>query len=1450
MPLFAVCSLMMDDEEKKEEAKNIVNQAKTAANDGRLHDSMALFSKAYLLYPTEKIKKRMEKLQAFIDSQQSEDDSEEDDEMVVIGKNFSLHKTIANNLYDYQKTGVLWFWKLFQKGSGGILGDDMGLGKTIQVISFLSGMFDADHIKTVLIVAPLAVLVNWEKEFKKWAAGIRLKQFHGAKKQRESDLEKIQRTRGVLLTTYGMVVSNTDLLGGDKCKHSFTWDYIILDEGHKIKNPNKTSKCIRAVPAKYHYICTGTAVQNNLMEMWSLFDFTHQGDLLGTRKTFETEFAKPITRAREKDANAYSQQVGNQMSEQLREIIRPYFLRRTKADIFSADNNPTNDSSNKTEDSQSSCTPQLNCSKRDLIIWVYLESLQLKLYQGLVKSERVKATLLTKRSPLTELNCLKKLCDHPRLQTTLTKLLTSAESQEARLDCNLDEEESTEGEENMYQGIDEAAHAPPVDELVKDSGKMIFLVRLMEELKKGKHRTLIFSQSRKMLDIIQKVLLTHDHKLLRLDGTISNPQDREKIIDKFQTDSSYDVMLMTTQIGSVGLTLTAADRLIIFDPSWNPGTDSQAVDRIYRLGQTKDVVIYRLITCGSIEEKIYRKQIFKNAIMKQTTGGSDNPYRYFTNQQLRELFVLDDPRTSATQMQLEELHTKVNTDEKFQSHLKFLNSESCVYGVSHHDQLFSQEATDDQLVGFEEQIDQQVALATQRVREEVNSMEIPTPKRRNKPSSCDTTRSVNSSVQSDTSETTTARSHQHDSSLQIIDNEDAQLHGPFVIDDEDNDDGINNIEQTMSKVKLVDESDDAGTGSDQSVSVLEDAPAQRGPTLDRVKVSVNDSDHVNESVNNGVRRSLPQPSQEISGSSEGDLYTSCLMEPDERADMAKLNATLGMIKISDSTERRQSKVNEDQEEQNDVNNGSMCLVNDTDTETDEDDDTDVDSSHESEISNCPETPSPARHNVVDSFAKTPLPGTPKRGENDTTSLIQSLGKAYRTPPFSPVDFSHAESIRRAHHLQGRRDSHSTPMDSTRLSFVKTPVRASASKIPENIMEESLIKLSNEYVANDAKDGVDDIVKPIIATLDDSASIHDPHKDSFVYVQDTGCSPIPAQASVDPVSRSPYKAAQTSVHVNKSRDEEDKSFMYVQDMGCSPLVHDGSSHVESLRDQHQVNPVVCKMSESYTEDDTLPVVNDEVKKCESFTDNDNPQKPISKESFSDDTLEDTMPISTSAIQTKSESKSRTDPGVDGESDENSGRVDFLRLEKALETSSSKPLSPRSVLSAISPNVKVRDVRGSGLWHTNDQNLAKTLGHRVRSAPKRDSPHAHRSPVVLISPGKSPEKSPGKSLLGNSTFVTASGGSQIGSGIKDNDAKFDPPMNEEMADIAVVESLNDVGCYNNNSNSNIGSCVKEREVKLKQLCSLMRANMAKTTCDVDVHVLMRIADLVQELGVGLG
>lgn len=326
--------------------------------------------------------------------------------------------------------------------------------------------------------------------------------------------------------------------------------------------------------------------------------------------------------------------------------------------------------------------------KNDFVIWLKMSDSQIKIYSDFLGLERVKEMLMSTRSPLAELNVLKKICDHPRLLSTLAceQLGLDEEARLVELDT---EEQSATSFATQPKGL-----GPSDKVLTQESGKMAFLVSLLENLKSEGHRCLVFSQSRKMLDIIQRVMRHVGHKILRIDGTVISTAERQHIINTFQNDSSYTCFLLTTQVGGVGITLTKADRVVIFDPSWNPASDAQAVDRVYRIGQKRTVVIYRLITCGTLEEKIYRKQIFKEALMKQTTGSSKNPFRYFSRQELRDLFTLDDPHTSKTQMQLEEMHSSQRkTDSELDAHIKFMMTLN-IFGISDHNLMYSQEAVE------------------------------------------------------------------------------------------------------------------------------------------------------------------------------------------------------------------------------------------------------------------------------------------------------------------------------------------------------------------------------------------------------------------------------------------------------------------------------------------------------------------------------------------------------------------------------------------------------------------------------------------------------------------------------------------------------------------------------------------------------------------------------------
>uniref|UniRef100_A0A8D2N271 DNA excision repair protein ERCC-6-like n=1 Tax=Zonotrichia albicollis TaxID=44394 RepID=A0A8D2N271_ZONAL len=571
----------------------------------------------------------------------------------------------------------------------------MGLGKTIQVIAFLSGMFDAELIQHVLLIMPTTLVSSWLAEFARWTPGLRVKEFHGTSKtERTRNLERVQRKNGIIITSYQMLINNWKQLAS-RHEQEFVWDYIILDEAHKIKcQSNKTTKCVYAIPAQYRILLTGTPVQNNLREMWSLFDFACQGSLLGTAKTFKMEYENPITRAREKDATPGEKALGLKISENLMAIIKPYFLRRTKEDIKSyhadkADAHlPEDPSENKAP-----VMPSLT-RKNDFVVWVYLAPVQEEIYRNFLCLDHVKEVLMTTRSPLAELTVLKKICDHPRL-------LSARACIQLGLDEQVGSEQDYMMEAGVFSGMNKIDHLSD-ETVIQESGKMQFLVGLLERLREEGHRTLVFSQSRKMLDIIELVLSRRQFQILRIDGTVTHLTERERRINAFQSSTDYSVFLLTTQVGGVGITLTAASRVVIFDPSWNPATDAQAVDRAYRIGQKENVVIYRLITCGTVEEKIYRRQVFKDSLIRQTTGDKKNPFRYFSKQELRELFTLEDTQTSATQIQLQSLHAmQRKSDLQLDEHLAYLHS-LAMFGISDHDLMYTREMAHEEQVESEE----------------------------------------------------------------------------------------------------------------------------------------------------------------------------------------------------------------------------------------------------------------------------------------------------------------------------------------------------------------------------------------------------------------------------------------------------------------------------------------------------------------------------------------------------------------------------------------------------------------------------------------------------------------------------------------------------------------------------------------------------------------------------
>lgn len=353
--------------------------------------------------------------------------------------------------------------------------------------------------------------------------------------------------------------------------------FTVLDEGHKIRNPDAaiTLAC-KKFNTPNRIILTGTPIQNNLKELWSLFDFCYPGKL-GTLPVFLSQFAVPITLGGYSNASKFQVQTAYKCSCVLRDLIKPYLLRRLKKDV----------------------KHQLP-EKKENVIFCKLTDQQVLVYDSYLKSREVKKTLEGEHLLFKAITNLRKVCNHPDL---------------------LYEKNSIEDFGNKSR-----------------SGKMMVVEKLLALWKEQNHRVLLFSQSRQMLDILEKFIQEKGYTYSRMDGTTS-VKDRNPLINNFNKDDSIFIFLLTTKVGGLGVNLIGANRIILFDPDWNPSTDLQALERAWRLGQKKQVTVYRLMTSGTIEEKMYHRQIFKQFLSNKVLK-DPRQKRLFKSNDLYELFTL------------------------------------------------------------------------------------------------------------------------------------------------------------------------------------------------------------------------------------------------------------------------------------------------------------------------------------------------------------------------------------------------------------------------------------------------------------------------------------------------------------------------------------------------------------------------------------------------------------------------------------------------------------------------------------------------------------------------------------------------------------------------------------------------------------------------------------------
>ncbi|KAI9741643.1 MAG: hypothetical protein M1834_000027 [Cirrosporium novae-zelandiae] len=526
-------------------------------------------------------------------------------------------------LFDYQKTGVQWLWELYSQQVGGIVGDEMGLGKTIQTISFLAGLHYSKLLtKPIIVVCPATVMKQWVNEFHRWWPPLRVSILHssgsgmvdiGREQQREESLiserwkssrsqklprghkaakkivDRVVKEGHVLVTTY------TGLQTYAKLLIPTNWEYAVLDEGHKIRNPNTaiTIYCKELLTAN-RVILSGTPMQNNLAELWSLFDFVFPMRL-GTLVNFRNQFEIPIKQGGYANASNLQVQTAMKCATTLKDAISPYLLQRYKVDVAS-------DLPKKTEQ----------------LVFCKLTKLQRDAYETFLASGDMKSIMNGKRQVLFGIDILRKICNHPDLEDHKNLALKPG-----------------------YE------YGSPAK-----SGKMKVVKGLLDDFKNKGHKTLLFAQHRIMLDILENYIKSlGGFNYCRMDGTTPIAH-RQTMVDKFNNTPDLHVFLLTTKVGGLGINLTGANRVLIYDPDWNPSTDVQARERAWRLGQTREVKIFRLLTAGTIEEKIFHRQVYKqfltNKVLKDPTQRQT-----FQMKNLHDLFTLgseDEKHTETSEL--------------------------------------------------------------------------------------------------------------------------------------------------------------------------------------------------------------------------------------------------------------------------------------------------------------------------------------------------------------------------------------------------------------------------------------------------------------------------------------------------------------------------------------------------------------------------------------------------------------------------------------------------------------------------------------------------------------------------------------------------------------------------------------------------------------------------------
>ncbi|KAL6236954.1 hypothetical protein BDW75DRAFT_96219 [Aspergillus navahoensis] len=559
----------------------------------------------------------------------------------------------------YQLEGLEWLKSLWMNGLCGILADEMGLGKTVQAISLIAFFKEHNVSGPFLISAPLSTVSNWVDEFTRWTPGIKTVLYHGSRDERAQLRKKFMNLRDQKSADFPVVCTSYEICMNDrKFLAQYQWRYIIVDEGHRLKNLNcRLIKELMSYNSANRLLITGTPLQNNISELWSLLHFLLP-EIFNDLNSFQNwfDFSSVL------DNNGQTDMIERRkrtLVSTMHSILKPFLLRRVKTDVETA-------------------LPK----KREYILYAPLTTEQKDLYREIISGtgrqyleEKATERLMAKNGKISRPGSLKRSASSSVAATPNKSVRSSRDSTPGsrasstrrrkapqsykdisdrefnsklrKLEQGLEEDLDIEGsiDESEQEEIERAntiklakreiaqkkmqnpvmqarlacnsphnfywpwaEDASSIDEtLVTASGKMLLLDRLIPSLLSKGHKILIFSQFKTQLDILQD-WATHlrSWKCCRIDGAISQA-DRQAQIKAFNTDKDYKIFLLSTRAGGQGINLVAADTVILFDSDWNPQQDLQAQDRAHRIGQTKPVIVYRLATKGTVEQTLLEK---------------------------------------------------------------------------------------------------------------------------------------------------------------------------------------------------------------------------------------------------------------------------------------------------------------------------------------------------------------------------------------------------------------------------------------------------------------------------------------------------------------------------------------------------------------------------------------------------------------------------------------------------------------------------------------------------------------------------------------------------------------------------------------------------------------------------------------------------------------------------